>query len=681
MAVEVAVPHPDSQARPLALQRAAAAVPAWIWLAGIVVASFGGRLIASAGRVVPFYFPDEYIYPSLARGFAEHGRPVIRGAGAHFPALLEPLVTAPIWLVTKNPETAWRLTQDLHALLVSLAAIPAYLIARKVGLSPVLALCVGALAVALPDTVYASSMLADPLAYPLVLAALCAGLHVIVDSSPRAQLAFVSFSALAIFTRIQYAAVPVAVLLGALAADRFSLPRTIGRVWPSLLLLGGPPALAFAVLGTHRVLGPYSHARHVFAPFAILHWFGRDAMLLAYSSGWVIVPGALVGLAFALVRPRTRTEIGFAAMLLVLAVALLVEAAEIANTDSQRFQERYLFVLVPLLAVAFGLYVQRGMPRRLPVVLISAALLLLAARIPLSGYAAAHGLDDSPTLWAVLRVEGALETGNGALVVALIAGVLSGLASLMGWRRRGGVLALAVAIAACCALSAGAVSFDTKISNGVRRTLPGDMRWIDDAHLGSVDLIDTPGARPGQTLHALFWNLTAKRVLLLGSPAVDSFSNPRLQVAPDGRMFVAGKPLARAFAVQTYGSTVQLTGALPVRHEFIWDLYRPAGTPRLQLLAGGRYVDGWLAYSGVFKVWTRTGGTLDLRLSLPQTARVTRLELGARTLIVHPGQHLSLSLPVPAHPWKLRYSVTRPLYLTDRALSVIANDVRFVPLH
>jgi hypothetical protein len=679
VAVEVAVPRPDARARPLAVLRAAAAVPAWIWLTGIVVASFAGRLVASAGRVVPFYFPDEYIYPSLARGFAEHGRPIIRGAAAHFPALLEPIVTAPIWLVTKNPETAWRLTQGLHALLVSLAAVPAYLIARKVGLSPVLALAVGALAVAIPDTVYASSMLADPLAYPLVLAALCAGLQIIVDGSPRAQLAFVVFSALAVFTRIQYAAVPVAVLLGALAADRFSVTRTIGRVWPSLLLLGGSPALAFAVLGSHRVLGPYSHARHVFAPLSVLHWFARDAMLLAYSSGWVIVPGALVGLAYALVRPRTRAEIGFGVTLLVLALALLVEAAQIANTDSQRFQERYVFVLFPLLAVAFGLYVQRGLPRRLPVVLISAALLLLAARIPLSGYAAAHGLDDSPTLWAVLRVEGALETGNGALVVALVAGLLSGLATLVGWRRRGGVLALAVAIAACCALSAGAVSFDTKISDGVRHTLPSDMRWIDSAQLGAVDLIDPPGARPGQTLHALFWNLSAKRVLLLGSPAVDSFSNPRLLVAPDGRMSAAGKPLDRAFAVQTYGSTLQFSGVKRVRHELIWDLFRPAGIPRLQMLAAGRYIDGWLTYSGAFKVWTRTGGTLELTLSLPRTARVAHFKLGARTLLVHPGQHLSLSLTVPAHPWKLHYSVARPAYLTDRAVSVVANDVRFVP--
>src|SRR5438270_8339199 len=173
-------------------------------------------------------------------------------------------------------------------------------------------------------------------------------------------------------------------------------------------------------------------------------------MLLAYSSGWVIVPGPLVGLGYALSRPRTRAEIGFAVTTLVLALALLVEAAQIADTDSRRFQERYVFVLVPLLATAFGLYVSRGLPRRLAVFALSAGLLLLAARIPLSGYAAAHGKDDSPTLWAVLRLEAAVTTGNGALAVALVAALLSGLAALVAWRRAGGVLVLAVAIGACC---------------------------------------------------------------------------------------------------------------------------------------------------------------------------------------------------------------------------------------
>src|SRR5207237_1680294 len=141
--------------------------------------------------------------------------------------------------------------------------------------------------------------------------------------------------------------------------------------------------------------------------------------------------------------------IAFAVTTILLTGALLLEASQIADTDSQRFQERYLFALVPLLAIAFGLYVQRGLPQRVPVALVAAGLLLIAARIALSGYAAAPNKDDSPTLWAVLRLESLVTTGHGALAVALIAAALSGLAALVGARRLpgGGPLALTAAVA------------------------------------------------------------------------------------------------------------------------------------------------------------------------------------------------------------------------------------------
>ncbi len=673
MAVDLALRRSET-GRPLLLRRAAAAVPTWVWLSGLVAASFAGRLVAAAARVVPYYLPDEYIYPSLARSFAEHARPMIRGVGVHFPALLEPLVTAPIWLVTKDPQTAWRLTQGLHAFLVSLAAIPAFLLARRVGLGPGFALGIAAIAVVIPDTVYASSMLADPLAYPLALAAVSAGVSVIVEPTARAQLGFVAFSGLAVFARLEYAVIPVAVVAGAVAADRGRVLLTFRRVWPSLVALGLPPLLAFAVLGEHRLLGPYAHARHAFSPVAIVHWIARDAMLLAYASGWVIVPGALVALGVALMHPRTRAEIGFGVTTVVLALALLLEAAQIADTDSRRFQERYVFLLVPLLATAFGLYCTRGFPYKLVVLSVSAGLLLLAARIPLSGYAAAHGKDDSPTLWAVLRLEGAVTTGNGALAVAVVAALLSAVAALVAWRRTGGLVALGVAIAACCALSAGAASFDGKMSHELRHSLPADVRWIDHANVGPVDVIAPPGARREQTWEALFWNSSARRLFLFGSPAIDQFSVQRLRVAPDGRLV----GITGAFAVQTYASTVQLTGVRRIRHELIWDLYRPAGTPRLRLVAAGRYVDGWLAARGAITVWTRRGGTLRLVLYAPVTLRTTTMHFGTLTLRVRPGQHVALNLAVPAHRWSLHFSTPRPAFLADRAVSVIATSVRFV---
>ncbi|MDQ2968030.1 MAG: hypothetical protein M3R37_06895 [Actinomycetota bacterium] len=683
MAIEVARDlraGPEVSA-PRALARVAA-VPAWVWLTGIVLASLGGRLFAAVARLTPYYLPDEYIYPSLARSLAEHGRPLIRGAGVHFPALLDPIVTAPVWLVTNDPVLAFRLTQGIHAVLFSLAAIPAYLLCRRLGLARWLGIGVAALTVAVPDGVYSSTMLADPLAYPLVLSAVYAGVCVVTEPTLRAQLAFTVFSALSIVARIQYVIVPVAVLAAELVADRFNLVRALRRLWLALVLLIVPPALLFATLGSERLFGVYANGDHAVHPVSILQWVGREAMLLTYSTGWVIVPGALAGVAVALFRPRGRTELAFAVTSLLLAGGLLLEAAQIADTDSQRFQERYLFTLVPLLAVAFGLYVKRGLPGRIPVGLLSAGLLLLAARVPLSGYATAHNKDDSPTLWAVLRLEGLTSVGNGSLAIALVAAVLSVLGALIAFRKTPAALALVAAVVACCAMSAGASAFDARTSRSLRSTLPQDIRWVDHARLGSVDLVAPPGALREQSWQQLFWNTSVKRLLLLGSAPIDQFDAKRVHVAGDGTLLVGGRPDRRPLLVQTYASTVQLSGVELVRDELIFDLYRPVGTPRLRLLAAGRFADHWLAQRGAITVWTNTGGTLELGLSLPAQTQVTPIVLTGkgikRTVRVHPGQRIALSFPVPAGgAWTLHFTSTRRGYLGERAVSVRADTLHF----
>ena len=683
MAFDVAVSRADPEvpSAPRAFARAAS-IPAWVWLAGIIASSFAGRLLAAAGRVTPYYLPDEYIYPSLARSLAEHGRPLIRGVGVHFPALLDPIVTAPVWLVTDDPLTGFRLTQGIHAALFSLAAIPAYLLCRRLGLARWLAIVVAALAVAVPDGIYASTMLADPLAYPLVLSAIYAGVCAVSDPTRRSQVAFAVFSALAVFARIQYVVVPLAVLGAELVADRFNIVRSVRRLWLALTLLIVPPAILLGTLGTDRVFGVYAKGDHAIHPGSILHWVGREAMLLTYSGGWAIVPGALAGLALALFRSRRRVELAFAVTTTLLAAALLLEAAQIADTDSQRFQERYLFALVPLLAAAFGLYVKRGLPARIPVGLLSAALLLLAARVPLSGYAVAHGRDDSPTLWAVLHLEGLTSVGNGSLAVALVAAVLSIVAALVAFRKIPAVFALVAAIAAGCALSAGAVALDQRTSHSLRDSLPADIRWVDHARLGDVDLLSLPGSRKEQSWQQLIWNTSVKRLLLLGSAPIDQFDAKLIRVAKDGRLLVNGRADRRPLLVQTYGSTLQLTGVKRVRHELIFDLYRAVGTPRISLLAAGRFFDGWLAQRGAFSIWTRTGGTLDVTLSLPKQTQLTPVNLTApgidRFVRVRPGQRVPLSFHVPAGSgWTLRFETARPGYLGDRVVSVVADKLAF----
>ncbi|MDQ3824109.1 MAG: glycosyltransferase family 39 protein, partial [Actinomycetota bacterium] len=217
MAVDVAAPAAE---RSLSAPSARiAAVPARVVLAGIVGISFVARLAAALAHATPLYFPDEYIYASLARSLAESGRPLIRGTSASFPALLEPLLAAPFWLAG-DPMLAYRLTQGLNALAMSLAAVPVYLLCRRLALGNEVALAAAAVAVASPNLLYASFVLADPIAYPLVLGALCAGVYALDRPTRRSQLAFVALSGLATFARVQYVILPVAFVVAAVVVER-----------------------------------------------------------------------------------------------------------------------------------------------------------------------------------------------------------------------------------------------------------------------------------------------------------------------------------------------------------------------------------------------------------------------------------------------------------------------------
>jgi hypothetical protein len=271
-----------------------------------------------------------------------------------------------------------------------------------------------------------------------------------------------------------------------------------------------------------------------------------------------------------------------------------------------------------------------------------------------------------------------VSVGNGALAVALVAAGLSVIAALAAFRKLPPVVALVAAIAACCALSAGASSFDQRTSRSLRHTLPADLRWVDDAHLGAVDLLAPPGARREQSWEQLFWNTSVQRLLLLGSPPIDHFDAKRVQVARDGRLLVDGHTDRRPLLVQTYASTVRLGGVRRVRHQLIFDLYRPMGTPRLQLLAAGRYADRWLAPRGAITVWTRKPGTLDLVVAMPAGSEVTPIHFGKRLVRVRPGERVSLHFHVPGGgPWSLHFESDKQGYLGERAVSVRAPVVHF----
>ena len=282
-------------------------------LGALVGLAFAVRWLLSLTHITPYLMPDEYIYGSIARSIAETASPLIRGGAAGCPALLQPILTAPFWLLG-DPEAALRLTQGLHSLAMSLAAVPAYLLARRLELGTGLALAAAAFTVVSPDLAFAGYVLADPIAYPLVLAALYVGVLTLEQPTARRQLVFLGLSGLATFARVQFVVLPAVFLAAAVIVERGSIPTVVRRLRLTLALMAAAGLLVLT-LGTERLLGYYAGVVNLpFRPSALLRWAATDAMLLVYPAGVVLVPGALLGVVLAVYRPASRTEAAFSAL-------------------------------------------------------------------------------------------------------------------------------------------------------------------------------------------------------------------------------------------------------------------------------------------------------------------------------------------------------------------------------
>jgi hypothetical protein len=678
VAVDVSVPRPTAVAR-------AATVPVRLLLSGIVAASFVLRFVAALWHTTPLYFPDEYIYSGIARSLADSGRPLIRGSSAHFPAMLEPLLAAPFWL-THDPELAYRLTQAENALAMSLAAIPVYLLVRRLGSGAWPALAAAALTVASPDLFFSAFLLADAIAYPLVLGAVYLGVCALSRPTRGSQLGFAALAVLATFTRIQYVFLPLVFVAAALVVERGSLRSTWSRYRLSVLLYAAPLVFA-ALLGPRRLLGYYSGVADLHVkPGEIAHWLGTDAMLLAYVVGFALVPGAVAGIVYALGRPRSREECGLAALSVGLLLGLFAEAALYATNGSGRFQERYLMVLLPLVFPAFWLWLQRGRPARHAVALAALGLLALSARVPLSGYTVGDSKQDSPFLMGVFRLEKAVGIGDGSLAIALAAAALACLAAGAAFRTRLAWAAVGATLVASCAVSVGAVSFDRHVVRSVRTTfLPPDARWIDHAGLGDATLIQTPATPHARAHEQLFWNTSLKRLAFLDQASqIDAFASPRVKVADDGRLVSGGRTLDGPLVISNFAVRARLAGAVAVARGADYELWRPLGTPRMALFIGGLYHNGWLAPAGHLTLWPardgRVSGTLRLPLSLPTGTRRTVLHLEApgldRRVAVAPGKSRVVVVKVSHRgPWTLSFHSNRTGYLQpdDTPISVQAG--------
>jgi hypothetical protein len=659
----------------------------------VVAASVIGRTLASWLRSTPVYFPDEYIYSEVGRSIADHGRPLVRGASAHFPALLQPILTAPAWLFA-DVRTSYQMIQFINAVVMSLSAVAVYWLARRLGVTPWLAVATAALAVAIPDMFYSAWILADPFAYPLVLASVAAATAALDRPTNRAQFAFVAFAGLATFARVQFVVLPacfiVALVVVGLRDHRFKQAVREQKLALGLLALGLIPVF---VAGPRSVLGYYDSVVSLdLSPLPIVRWMGADGMLLLYSSGWVLVPGALVGLVLALWKPRTRAEFAFATFASLVALAVIFEAALYAANGANRIQERYFFAVLPLLALMFSLYATRGFPHAKAHALVAGACLAVSARVPLSGFSAGDGKSNSPLLLAVGMLEQKIgDVGLASLSIALVVAGLSVVTAALGFLPRwGGAARIALALAGSIVISIGAVSFGHQAANNVySTTLWPDPSYVDHSGLGNVALLETPSNDRGFATEQLFWNRSVDRLLLLPDSAPpDAFNAEQTTIGADGSILVGGKPVTSPLLVDAYSATTEFRGAEQVYRTRIYRLMRPTGTPRLSLYVTNRFFDGWLGLHGGIQLWPAEGqklaGRVAVTFSLPPDVIQTPMSLkypgGTKRVDVQPAQAVTVSLPVCSDgSWLASYEGPVSTNIGERLVTVRATKPTYTP--
>ena len=632
----------------------------------LITASAVIRSAFAVRHSVPHYFPDEYIYAALGRALA-HGNLQIRGETSHFPGILEPVLAAPIWRFFSTT-TAYHLVQVENAVIASFAAVPVYLLARWLRLSRRYAFFCAVLSLSLPELVLAGNILSDTVAYPLILTSVLVGVKSIDQPSTRRQLAFLALTTLSVLARVEYAVVVAAYLVAAIMIERRSALRKHQVAFGAVL-----PALAIVVVG---VRGYYLGTLNLHFS-SLAHWFTLQAFLLTVATGAVIVPGAVA----ALLRPNGRREAVYSAFMIPFALLVLAAASQLA-VNTTRFKERYLFALVPLLAVAFGVYLRRR-PLR-PLVLGLAAVVAIAlAQLPLSSYTAADYKDDSTLLMGTWNLQLRVGASSASLYVA-IAATLGCLCAAAVALRKVDRAALAFALSFLLVGSIFATAEDLRATRVIRDVLPSNLTWVDDATQGPVTAIATYRSVPFELRETLFWNPSIQRELVLpGALASDWLKTPQLGLGAGGLLNgVRGAVLFdESGAVASLADADKVTGYAP----FL--LWRPHGKPRLRLLINHRYIVGWLGNGGRIQAWPsgrNRAVDVSFTVSLPRRWKRARLHFSGATVVLAPGSSRrvscrsrvgALDIPYSSRDGVLYFLQTTPDLIIARLTNISVKDV------
>jgi len=654
-------------------------VPPWGWLAAIVVASFALRAWLARGIVAPFIMVDELIYSELARSIAAGEGFRVRGAPAGGFSLAYPIVISPAYALWDSLPSAYAAVKTLNALVMSLAAVPAYLLARRVA-RPSLALGVAVLTVALPSLAYTGTVMTENLFLPLFLTTALVLVLVLERPAPLRLAALLGLVVLCFLTRAQSLALVPATLAAPLllavldprparealrpfARTYAAVAAAVALVLVAQLARGGSP---LDLLGAYAVVGDRSYDAGAVARFALWHLAELDLYL-------GVLPVAALVVLVTRARRLDRALAPFLAATIALVACVVVVVAAFASEFANRIQERNTFVVAPLLLVALAAWVERGAPRP-PLVAVPAAAgaALLPLTIPWERFIETGAISDTLALLPIWSAYGSLLLDSVDATV-LAGGVLAALLFLAVPRRL--ALVLPGAVLVYFALVGHNVWFGER---GFRQASGGALfqgiraeqrDWIDRAvPAGATVAVLWTGVTDRFTVNQNeFFNRSVGPIYYRGGPTPGGLAET--EVVVDERTgavrTASGEPLEERYVLVdgTLAPDAEAIARDPELGLTLWRLDGPFVAAPVEIT--GLYEgDSW---SGPRVTWERggcRGGTLSVRVfsdpslfDRPQTI-VARSGAATRRLRLNPIEAATIAVPLEPRGGRCRVVFT-----------------------
>jgi Dolichyl-phosphate-mannose-protein mannosyltransferase len=585
------------------------AVPAWAWLTGIVALSTLVRFVLARRIAAPWIMVDEIIYSELAKGFAESGQFLIRGEPSGSYGFVYPLLISPAYALFDSLPQAYEALKAINALLMSLAAVPAYLLARRV-LPQGFSLLAAVSAVAIPSLVYTGNVMTENAFYPLFLCAALALVLALERPTPGRVLVLLAVCGLAFATRAQAVALVPAVLTAPLVLGPrryrwlYGLTGAAGVLVLLVQLARGRSPLD--LLGAYRITGEERYDVTEVARWLLYHVAELDLSL-------AVVPfAALLLLALAFPRLERRDQV-FVAASVSLSAWLLLEVAAFASRHSLRVEERNMFYLAPLFLIALLLWVERGLPRpRLPTALAAGTAAVLPALLPFSTLINVSAVSDTFGLLPWWRVHEWGIALDRLWLPVLAACAAAALAFALVPARFGLVLpALVLLFFVVTTEPVDERTRDASIGalfQGI--TLP-ERDWVDRAVDGEVAALWTGRTDAFTVLENEFFSRAVGPVYTTAAPLPGRLAQePLRHDAGTGLLRdPAGRPVATPYVLTD--DSLTLVGT-PVARDRVKGLVvvAPDGPLRLAYSLSGTYGDGWSGAAATYRNYRCEGGRL-----------------------------------------------------------------------